>query len=419
MPKQQSAGGDSPATFDVSTATPEELIEAIVAGGDNEEAARTELLERVGREAALRWLEVADDPDAKLVAALAAAQGEYPTITKTKTGEVRGTTRDGKAYSYEYAYADLGDVLAAVRPVLSRHGLALVQRTTTDNGKVTLITELRHAGGGSLESVVDLGQSSGDPQKFGGALTYLRRYEAGTLLGVAPEEDTDARGVEPNSNAGGGRHAAPELPPWATDLSKDRLRDELGPRLKAILGDEGAKAAARTIRDNLGGIPAIVSMTAGLIIDTLLEQGDPNEVINRLGAEQERRRKAAQEAEVRAEAERQAAEAAEAKARQDAAEAPDPPAPEDVDETRAAAEDDPRGANDGGPVGATDEDLAKAAELPPAGKTPMPDISALTGLDAEAALRDAGCICDDPVEATVKESARNDQCPIQGHGIPF
>src|SRR5688500_7522834 len=58
------------------------------------------------------------DPDGELVAALAAAQGDFPTIPKTKTATVTG--KPGKA-GYQYSYADLSDVLAAVRPVLSKH----------------------------------------------------------------------------------------------------------------------------------------------------------------------------------------------------------------------------------------------------------------------------------------------------------
>src|SRR3954469_1477353 len=106
-------------------------------------------------------------PDAQLVAALVKAQGEFPSIAKNKTANT-GT--------YSYSYADLSDVLAAVRPVLSENGIALVQRTVcTANGKVNLLTELRHGGGSVLSSEVEIGQSSGNPQQFGGALTYLRR----------------------------------------------------------------------------------------------------------------------------------------------------------------------------------------------------------------------------------------------------
>ena len=56
----------------------------------------------------------------EIATALAAAQGEYPPIKKERTANVK-SDKGG----YEYKYADIGDVLAATLPVLSKHGLAL------------------------------------------------------------------------------------------------------------------------------------------------------------------------------------------------------------------------------------------------------------------------------------------------------
>lgn len=54
----------------------------------------------------------------ELSIALAAAQADLEQPKKSRTA---------KAGSYEYRYADLADVVAAVLPVLSRHGIAVVQ----------------------------------------------------------------------------------------------------------------------------------------------------------------------------------------------------------------------------------------------------------------------------------------------------
>src|SRR3954454_3659437 len=77
-------------------------------------------------------------PQELLVAALAAAQGAFPSIHRGHTAIV--PAKNGKS-GYSYSYADLGDVLAAVRPVLSAHGLALVQRTIRGAGGTVLVTE--------------------------------------------------------------------------------------------------------------------------------------------------------------------------------------------------------------------------------------------------------------------------------------
>jgi hypothetical protein len=128
------------------------------------------------------------EADRALTAALAQAQGKFPAIPKGKTATIR--PRNGGA-PYTYSYADLADVLAVVRPVLAEHGLAITQRTVRDGGAVILETELRHEAGGSITTEVVLTASPGDVQAFGSALTYLRRYELVTLLGLSPEDDRD------------------------------------------------------------------------------------------------------------------------------------------------------------------------------------------------------------------------------------
>ena len=63
-----------------------------------------------------------------LAAALAAAQGDLPHIKKDQTAKI-GPGR-------EYRYADLATVLAAVRPVLSRHGWHIIRLNATAQGQV-------------------------------------------------------------------------------------------------------------------------------------------------------------------------------------------------------------------------------------------------------------------------------------------
>lgn len=118
-----------------------------------------------------------------LAGALAAAQGDLPHIRKDQTAKI-GPGR-------EYRYADLATVLAAVRPVLSRHGLALVQRTDIRDGAVVLLTELRHPSGEILDTLYPVAQCGARHQEMGGALTYARRYAVCSLLGIAADEDDD------------------------------------------------------------------------------------------------------------------------------------------------------------------------------------------------------------------------------------
>jgi hypothetical protein len=133
----------------------------------------------------------------ELAAALAVAQGKFQPIKRSKTVEVTGKTKDGRDFKYKYAYAPLDEILNATRPALSENGLALTQTTDEEDRGTMLKTMLVHSSGQWMASFKSLGRLE-DPQKFGGALTYYRRYEISAILGISSEEDDDANGVVGN-----------------------------------------------------------------------------------------------------------------------------------------------------------------------------------------------------------------------------
>jgi len=129
-----------------------------------------------------------------LAEALALAQGEFPAIEKERTAKVE--SKKGEASSYSYSYADLADILAAVRKPLSSHGLAVVQPIAwTPQGQPWLITRLLHSSGEWLESLYRLVEYE-RPQDMGSAITYARRYALTALLGIAAEEDDDGQAAQ-------------------------------------------------------------------------------------------------------------------------------------------------------------------------------------------------------------------------------
>lgn len=145
----------------------------------------------------------------EVATALAKAQGKFPPIPKSKTATVRSAKGD-----YSYNYADISDVLAAVRPVLSSEGLALLQAVeTSEQGRMQLKTMLVHGASGQfIGSVITL-RSGGGPQDLGSELSYNRRYSATALLGVAAEEDDDgSRAQEAATASRQGQPRQPQAP---------------------------------------------------------------------------------------------------------------------------------------------------------------------------------------------------------------
>ncbi len=151
-----------------------------------------------------------------LAAALAAAQADFPAIAKAKTVAVR--TDKG---TYTFSYAPLEAILDATRPALAKNGLALTQLLTGQS----IRTVLAHKTGEWISSDSPLPTYPARAQELGSLVTYLRRYAAVSILGVAAEDDDDGNiasghSVAPASGAAkapssAGRQPAPpsEAPP--------------------------------------------------------------------------------------------------------------------------------------------------------------------------------------------------------------
>ena len=144
-----------------------------------------------------------------LVAALARAQASFGPLLKAHTNP-----------HYKSKYADLGDVLAVVRPALNAEGIAVTQAIETTGPVTVLATHLLFADGDRISSSVPL-DMGGKPQEIGSALSYLRRYALAALVGVAPEDDDDG-------NTAGERQVRPVRERPVTTVPVDERRAQAG-----------------------------------------------------------------------------------------------------------------------------------------------------------------------------------------------
>jgi len=126
----------------------------------------------------------------RLATALAAVQTEAVTVLATETATVRGKTKDGRDYSYDYSYADLADVNKAIMPKLGENGLAFVAWTQHTEQGFALIYQLIHESGEWIGGEWLL--PKGDAQTVGSEITYARRYCLCALTGVAAKGTSDA-----------------------------------------------------------------------------------------------------------------------------------------------------------------------------------------------------------------------------------
>ena len=122
----------------------------------------------------------------ELAQALSKAQGEFPSIPKGK--KVDFVDKNGRKVFYRYA--DLADVIDAIKPAMTKHGLAHSQNIRICNNELVLVTEVMHSSGQWMSGAfpITLGTK---PQETGSAITYARRYALCSALGIQADEDND------------------------------------------------------------------------------------------------------------------------------------------------------------------------------------------------------------------------------------
>lgn len=194
----------------------------------------------------------------ELAAALAKAQKAMKAPTKRRVGKVSGTSKSGKAYEYEYNYADLADVIECARTALADNGLALSQtlRVHTE-GFLMMETLLLHTSGQWLSSEVPIPNGL-KPQELGSFLTYMRRYAGSSILGIAAEDDDDGaraqrakRNREPQEEARHSETGEPPAPDTPLPADASAILD-LAAEVQQLMGGtiEGiVKAASGFIKD--------------------------------------------------------------------------------------------------------------------------------------------------------------------------
>lgn len=102
-----------------------------------------------------------------------------------------GAVKESNNPFFKKNYADLGSVIKAIKEPFSQNGLSYTQFPfTTDNG-AGVCTRLMHKSGQWLEMEYVLPTVKKDPQSFGSAITYARRYALQSIAGI-PVKDDDA-----------------------------------------------------------------------------------------------------------------------------------------------------------------------------------------------------------------------------------
>lgn len=175
-----------------------------------------------------------------LAAALVAFQAECPSIPKTKTNP-----------HFKSKYAPLDAIHDAIKPLLSKHGLAVMQFPTAEQGAAGCITRVMHSSGEFLEERFLVPLSKQDPQGACSAVTYARRYGLSGALGIVADDDDDGEAAQGRSAAVNRPNRQPEprtsKPAGMSAATKKKLAFAARERMKELTGDSGTDDDVRTI----------------------------------------------------------------------------------------------------------------------------------------------------------------------------
>jgi ERF superfamily len=178
-----------------------------------------------------------------LVDSLAKAQGEFPTIPRSRSVEVR--MKSGGSYAFKYA--PMETIIAAVRPVLAKHGISLCQ--TIDAGSMWTVLA---KGDASLKlAPVPMNFREGmSAQEMGSELTYKQRYSLKIALCLATDDDDDANYSDGNAWSATDRGPSIDVSKQADQMAKVANLADLAGLWEGFSKEErhalaGAKDAAK------------------------------------------------------------------------------------------------------------------------------------------------------------------------------
>ncbi len=167
----------------------------------------------------------------------------------------------------ETRYLDLAEILQVARPVLAEHGVLLQQTADVvmpnDIPGVLVMTELINSDGEFIRCFGRLGATqmhkANATQMLGASISYLRRFQALTVLGIAGAEDDD----EADFKEGAEQKEAPTDRPGPTpDDQRQQIIDAIWDLAADRVFTDADRMATKTSYMNARTLPALQKVLA-------------------------------------------------------------------------------------------------------------------------------------------------------------
>lgn len=176
-----------------------------------------------------------------------------------KAQRVMGGATKGAANPYfKSKYADYGAVLEACKDLLNENGVLILQPHTPITDPATGLnrsyveTTLLHESGEFISSLTEVVcAKQNDPQAYGSAITYARRYGLQSLLAM-PTEDDDGNSAANRTSA-----AKPTLVSTPKPAAEEAKFDSKAPHTAAPVAQEAAPAKKSSFKAKPAAAPAV------------------------------------------------------------------------------------------------------------------------------------------------------------------
>lgn len=119
-----------------------------------------------------------------------------PALLKAQSSITFAVKNENNPF-FKNRYADLPTVIDAVKSALNDAGIVFLQTPSpSEDNKLHLTTRLLHESGEWIEDTAVTPLAKQDPQGFGSAVTYLRRYCLASIIGLYQDDDDGNATIE-------------------------------------------------------------------------------------------------------------------------------------------------------------------------------------------------------------------------------
>lgn len=167
-----------------------------------------------------------------------------PALLKAQKA-ITFATKDATNPHYKSKYADLPAVIDACKKALNDAGIVFMQfPAPSEPGTLAMATRLLHESGEWIEGMATCPLPKSDPQGYGSACTYVRRYSLAAAVGLYQDDD-DGQAATPKASA-----KPVTVDVWdSLDEETQKWLQNIADCVRVVLSEKGPDEAIKTLAD--------------------------------------------------------------------------------------------------------------------------------------------------------------------------